>query len=89
MKHWVPPTVSLKFDNEFADLTSTHAQNIFPNCTSDSTGNLSGPLTYKEVASVCSNLKPGVSGVLLYYEHIRYAGPFTVEVVIPHVPTVF
>ena len=29
----------------------------------------------EEVASVCSNLKPGVSGVSLDYEHIRFAGP--------------
>ena len=69
------PTVNLNFDNEFADLISTHVQTIFQNCTSDSTGAFSGPLTYEEVASVCSNLKPGVSGVLLDYEHIRYAGP--------------
>ena len=67
--------VNLNFDNEFADLTSSHVQTIFQNCTSDSTGALSGPLTYEEVATVCSNLKPGVFGVLLEYEHIRYAGP--------------
>ena len=69
------PTVNLNFDNEFADLISTHVQNIFQNCTSDSTGALSGPLAHEEVASVCSDLKPGVSGVLLDNEHIRYAGP--------------
>ena len=71
----VTPTVNLNFDNEFADLMSAHVQNIFQNCTSDSTGALSGPLTYEEVASVCSNLKPRVSGVFLDYEHIHYAGP--------------
>ena len=41
------PTFNLNFDNEFADLISTHVQNIFQNCTSDSTGALSGPLTYE------------------------------------------
>ena len=69
------PTVNLNFDNEFADLISTHVQTIFQNCTSDSIGALSGPLPHEEVDSVCSNLKPGVSGVLLHYEHINYAGP--------------
>ena len=69
------PTINLNFDNEFADLILTHVQTIFQNCTSDSTGAFRGPLTYKEVATVSSNLNPGVSGVLLDYEHIRYAGP--------------
>ena len=68
-------TVNLNFDDEFADYISTHVQTIFQNCTSDSTGALSGPLTYEEVATICSNLKTGVSGVLLDYEHIPYAGP--------------
>ena len=75
LKHWVPLQLIFNFDNEFADLISTHVQTIFQNCTSDSTGALSGPLTYEEIANVCSNLKPGVSGILLDYEHIRYAGP--------------
>ena len=33
------------------------------------------PLSYEEVADVCSRLKLGVSGVSIDYEHIRYAGP--------------
>ena len=69
------PTANLNFDNEFADLISTHVQTIFQICNSDYTGAFSGPLTYEKVASVCSNLKPGVPSVLLDYEHIRYAGP--------------
>ena len=69
------PTVSLNFDNEFANSISTHIQNIFQNCINDSTGALNEPLTYDEVAGVCSNLKPGVSGVSLDYEHVGYAGP--------------
>ena len=32
-------------------------------------------MNYEDVVNVCSKLKPGVSGVLLDYEHIRYAGP--------------
>ena len=69
------PTVSLNFDNEFANSISTHIQNIFQNCINDPTGALNEPLTYEEVAGVCSNLKPRVSGVSLDYEHVGYAGP--------------
>ena len=69
------PTVSLNFDNEFANSISTHIQNIFQNCINDPTGALNEPLTYEEVAGVCSNLKPGVSGVSLDYEHVGSAGP--------------
>ena len=69
------PTVSFNFDNEFANSISTHVQNIFQNYINDPTGALNEPLTYEEVAGVCSNLKPGVSGVSLDYEHVGYAGP--------------
>ena len=69
------PTVSFNFDNEFANSTSTHVQNIFQNCINDPMGALNELLTYEEVAGVCSNLKPGVSGVSLDYEHVGYAGP--------------
>ena len=68
-------TVSLNFDNEFANSISTHIQNIFQNRVNDPTGALNEPLTYEEVASVCSNLKLGVSGVSMDYEHVGYAGP--------------
>ena len=69
------PTVSFNFDNEFANSISTRVQNVFQNCINDPTGALNEPLTYEEVAGVCSNLKPGVSGVSLDYEHVGYAGP--------------
>ena len=38
-------------------------------------GDINVPLTYEEVANVCSKLKPGVSGVLSDYEHVRFATP--------------
>ena len=69
------PTVSLNFDNEFANSISTHIQNIFQNCINDPTGALYEPLTYEEVAGVFSDLKPGVSGHSLDYEYVGYAGP--------------
>ena len=34
-----------------------------------------GTRRYEEVANVCSELKPGVSGVVIDYEHVRFAGP--------------
>ena len=36
---------------------------------------LSQPLQYEEVARICSNLKAGVSGVLIDCEHVQFAGP--------------
>ena len=35
---------------------------------------LHGALQY-EVVRVCSQLKPGVCGVLIDYEHVKFAGP--------------
>ena len=65
------PTVSLNFfDNEFANSISTHIRNIFQNCINDPMGALNKPLTYEEVASICSNLKPGLSSVALDYKHL-------------------
>ena len=82
------PTVSLNFDNEFANSISTHIQNIFQNCINDPTGALNEPLTYEEVAGVCSSLKPGVSGVSLDYvvgwlkNHVTVK-PFLMNVLFP------
>ena len=36
---------------------------------------MNGVLQYREVARVCSQLKPGVCGVLIDYEHVKFAGP--------------
>ena len=67
-------TVSLNFDNEFANSISTHIQNIFQNCINNPTGALNEPVIYEEVAGVCSDLKPRVSDVSSDYEHVGYAG---------------
>ena len=48
---------------------------MFETCFEDPSGVLNEPLAYEEVARVCSRLKPGVSGVLIDYEHIRFGGP--------------
>ena len=42
-------------------------------------GNLNEPLQYQEVFNVCSKLKPGVSGVLIDYEHVRFGGPILLK----------
>ena len=68
-------SANLNFDNYFAVRVSTRVKEILENCLQNSMGILNEPLPYKEVPNVCSKLKPGVSGVLLDYEHIRYAGP--------------
>ena len=68
------PTVSFNFDNEFANSISTHVQNISQNCITDPTVALNELLTLEQVASVCSNLKPGVSGDSLDYEQVVYVG---------------
>ena len=64
---------SATYDNGFAAQVSAHVRETFDACLDDR-GILNDPLTYDEIASVCSKLKPGVCGFLLDYEHIRYAG---------------
>ena len=69
------PSESATYDNGFAALVSAHVEETVEACLDDPEGILNEPLTYDEIANVCSKLKPGVCGVLLDYEHIRYAGP--------------
>ena len=69
------PSANLNFDNDFAVRVSTCVKEILEHCLHNPIEILNEPLSYKEVANVCSKLKPRVSGVLLDYEHIRYAGP--------------
>ena len=54
---------------------TANVQEIFTSCTDDPSGVLSEPLQYDEVARVCSQLKPRVCGVLIDYEHVKFAGP--------------
>ena len=69
------PSESATYDNGFAAQVSAHVKETFEACLDDPGGILNEPLTYDEIANVCSKLKPGVCRVLLDYEHIRYAGP--------------
>ena len=69
------PSENAHFDNGFLDTVDRGVQKIFISCTNDCTGALSQPLEYEEVARICTNLKVGVSGVLIDYEHVRFAGP--------------
>ena len=69
------PSENTQFDSDFLTRVNTNVQEIFTSCTDDPSGVLSGPLQYEEVARVCSQLKPGVCGVLIDYEHVKFAGP--------------
>ena len=62
------------FDNGFLDTVARGVQEIFISCTNNCSGVLSQPLEYEEVAHICTNLKAGVSGVLIDYDHVRFAG---------------
>ena len=73
-KDFGKPSVSPYFDYEFSDRVATRARNIFASCQNELPGILNEPLQYQEVFNVCSKLKSGVSGVPIYYEHIRFGG---------------
>ena len=69
------PSNSENFDSNFLARVTAGLEDIFKICSEDPAGAMCTPLEYGEVACVCSNLKPGVSGVSLDHEHIRFAGP--------------
>ena len=69
------PSNSENFDSNFLARVTASVEDIFKICSEDPAGALCTPLEYEEVARVCSILKPGVSGISLDYEHIRFAGP--------------
>ena len=69
------PSTNTTFDSVFLDRISASVQQFVTSCKNDPFGDLNDPLTYEEVANVCSKLKPGISGVLMDYEHVRFAGP--------------
>ena len=58
------PSVSATYDNGFAALVSAHVKETVEACLDDPGVILNEPLTYDEIANVCSKLKPGVCGVL-------------------------
>ena len=77
LRNSVPLSENTQFDSDLLRSTcvTTDVQEIFTSCTDDVSGVLSGPLQYEEVARVCSQLKRGVCGVLIDYEHVKVAGP--------------
>ena len=68
------PSTNTNFDSVFLDRVSASVQKFVTSCKNDPFGDLDDPLAYEEVANVCSKLKPGVSDVLIDYEHVRFAG---------------
>ena len=69
------PSENTQLDSDFLTRVTANVQEIFTSCSDDRSGVLSGPLQYQEAARVCSQLKPGVCGVLIDYEHVKFAGP--------------
>ena len=69
------PSDCVAFNNVFFSRVSERVKSIYQTCIDDPSGVLCEPLQYEEVAAICSKLKPGVSGVMIDYEHIRFAGP--------------
>ena len=69
------PSNSENFDSNFLARVTASVEDIFKIWSEDPSRALCAPLEYEEVAHVCSNLKSGVSGVSLDYEHVRFAGP--------------
>ena len=65
---------NIQFDSDFLTRVTADVQEIFTSCTVDPSRVLSRPLHYEEVARVCSQLKLGVCGVLIDYDHVRFAG---------------
>ena len=65
---------SENFDSNFLARVTASVEDIFKICSEDPSGALCAPLECEEVARICSSLKPGVSGVSIDYEHIRFAG---------------
>ena len=68
------PSVSARYDNDFCSRIATSVKDILTSCIEDPSGVLNEPLQYDEVECVCSQLKPGVAGVSIDYEHIQFAG---------------
>ena len=69
------PSENAHFDNGFLDTVVRAVEGIFISFTNDCTGALSQPFGYEEVAHICTNLKAGMSDVLIDHEHVRFAGP--------------
>ena len=67
------PSVSTRYDNDFCTRIATSVKDILTSCIEDPSGVSNEPLPYDEVECVCSQLKPGVTGVSIDYEHIRLA----------------
>ena len=68
------PSENVHFHNGFLETVARGVQKILLSCTNDCTGALTQPFEYEKAACICTNLKVGVSGVLIDYEHVQFAG---------------
>ena len=64
------PSVSARYDNNFCTRIPTSVEDILISCIENPSGAFNEPLQYDEVECVCSQLKPWVTGVSIYYKHI-------------------
>ena len=69
------PSENTQFDSDFLTRVTATVKRFLPPALMTPSGVLSGPLRYEEIVQACSKLKPGVCGVLIDYEHIKFAGP--------------
>ena len=53
------PLTNTNFDNVFLNRVSASVQEFVTSSKNDPFGDLNDPLSYEEVANVCSKLKPG------------------------------
>ena len=63
------------FGDNFCPRITNHVKETFEICVEGLLGVSNEPPVYEEVARVCAKLKPGVSGVLIDYEHIQFGDP--------------
>ena len=68
------PSASERYGNDFFIGIATSVKDTVTSCIEDLSGVLNEPLQYDEVECVCSQLKPGITGVSIDYEDIRFAG---------------
>ena len=66
------PLAGMEFDHNFCARITNYVKEMFEICVKDPSGVLNEPLVHEEVARMCSTLKPGVSGILIDYEQIRF-----------------
>ena len=67
---------NIQFDSDFLTRVTANVQEISTSCTDDPSGVLSGLFNMSRLHEFAhAQLKPGICGVLIDYEHVKFAGP--------------